>query len=70
MYDSVTSPSSHTLRKTGATMADSAGAARHGRFLRWGGWDDPRALVNYCKGEWLGTGFSHLYFDWLVDYSI
>jgi len=70
MQDSGTLPSSHSLRKTGATMADSAGAPRQGRFLSWGGWDDPRALVSYCKGDWSGTGFSHLYFDWLVDYPI
>ena len=70
MYDTSTSPSSHTLRKTGATMAERAGAPRHGRFLRWGGWDEPKALVNYVSGEWEATGFSHRYFDWLVDYSI
>ena len=70
MFETGTLPSSHTLRKTAASMADSAGAPRQGRFLRWGGWDDPRAISSYCKGSWSGSGFSHLYFDWLVDYSI
>jgi hypothetical protein len=70
MFEKDAVPSSHSLRKTGATMAERAGAPRSGRFLQWGGWEDPRALVNYTKGEWSGTGFSYLYFDWLVDYSI
>ena len=69
-FEAGTTPSSHSLRKTGATMAERAGAPREGRFLRWGDWDDPRALVNYTSGTWEGTGFSRVYFDWLVDYTI
>ena len=70
MFDPSTFPSSHTLRKTGATMAERAGAPREGRFLRWGGWDDPRVIKEYTAGTWEASGFSRLYFDWLVDTRI
>ena len=70
MFDPSQLPSSHTLRKTGATMAERSGAPREGRFLRWGEWDDPRAIQSYVAGTWEGSGFSRLYFDWLVDASI
>ena len=50
-------------------MAERAGAPREGRLLRWGGWEEPKAIVNYVSGEWEATGFSHQYY-WLVDYSI
>ena len=65
-----TLPTSHSMRKTGATMAERAGAPREGKFLRWGEWEDPRALTNYCSGEFEASGFSHALFDWLIDYSI
>ena len=51
-------------------MAERSGAPREGRFLRWGEWDDPRAIQSYVAGTWEGSGFSRLYFDWLVDASI
>ena len=70
MYDSTSAPSSHSLRKTGATMAERSNAPREGRFLRWGEWDDPQAIKSYTSGEWEGSGFSRVYFDWLVDFTI
>ena len=50
-------------------MAERVGATREGRSL--GGFpDDPRFLQNHDAWDLEGTGFSRVYFDWLVDYTI
>ena len=58
--------SSHSLRKTMASMAASLGLPTKVAAMSWGGWGSEDAMRPYINRHYKGTGLAAQLFDWLT----